>query len=88
MKIIKLFSVFEILLRVTEGDTWQEAFLKVLPERKNAQLIIPAQPKEEESQDLSNITIPSDEDIRDKESNGKLECDVSKEILGENLCVT
>lgn len=33
------FSVFEILLRVSEGRTWQEAFLQVLPERKNAQPI-------------------------------------------------
>ena len=38
---VYIFLVFEILLRVSEGKTWQEVFLQVLPERKNAQLIVP-----------------------------------------------
>lgn len=44
-------------MRVTEGNSWQEAFLRVLPERKNAQPIVPAQSKEEESQDPMPIDV-------------------------------
>lgn len=33
------FSVFEIILRISEGKSWEETLLQVLPERKNAQPI-------------------------------------------------
>lgn len=45
-------------MRVSEGDTWQEAFLKVLPERKNARPIVLVQvPKEEELQDSKSVDV-------------------------------
>jgi len=68
-----IFPVFEILLRVTEGDTWQEAFLKVLPERKNARPI--AQSDGEESR-VSNFVDVCDDVCDDKEGNDRLECDM------------
>lgn len=33
---MKFFSVFEILLRITEGMSWTEALMKVVPMRKGA----------------------------------------------------
>lgn len=48
--------MFEILLRVSEGETWQEAFLQVLPERKNAQPILSSKEGESELNICENET--------------------------------
>lgn len=44
---MQLISVFEILLKISEGKSWEETLLQVLPERKNAQPICSSPSKEE-----------------------------------------
>lgn len=46
-KVLSIVHVFEILLKISEGKSWEETLLQVLPERKNAQPICSSPSKEE-----------------------------------------
>lgn len=69
-----MFSVFEILLGVSQGLTWKDAFLKVLPQRKGAVI------KEDNGTKVNTQTEKSENSCIDSENscnNDKLEKDLS-----------
>lgn len=72
-------------MRVTEGNSWQDAFLKVLPERKNAQPIV--QSIEERLHDSEPVSVNNTMSIEEnEESDNKPVCNKEvKDISEENF---
>lgn len=69
-----IFSVFDILLRVSEGESWDQAILGVLPMRKGAIALESSTTTSNAADTEEKTPVSSDETINDlKEESGKTE---------------